>query len=117
MPANKLLNLVNVTSRPRKHQVSCTAVPYAPRLPLCLRRVKRKPGHDNAEYGLPNGIHRTAGITVGATELTWFDMDGACRGKVDLSIRSVETLPESQSLAHLMDYQILINLDNFGDPL
>lgn len=71
--------------------------------------------HDNAEYGLVNGIHRTAGITVGATELTWFDMDGACRGNVDLSIRSVETLPESQSLVRLMHYQILINLDNFGD--
>lgn len=45
----------------------------------------------------------------------WFDMDGACWGNVDLSIRSEETLPESQSLAHLMHYQILINLDNFED--
>jgi hypothetical protein len=86
-----------------------------PRVFLCAQGASNvSQSHDNSEYGLVNGIQRTAGITVGATELMWFDMDGACQGNVDLGIRSVETLPESQSLVRLMHYQILINLDNFG---
>lgn len=90
MSANKPLNIINVTSWPWKHHVSVRLSP-TPRVFLCAQGASNvSQSHDNAEYGLVNGIHRTAGITVGATELMWFDMDGAYRGNVDLSICSVD---------------------------
>lgn len=53
----------------------------------CVPRLRQtQASHDNAEYGIVNGIHRTPGIIVGETDPMWFDRDGAYQGNVDLSV-------------------------------